>query len=240
MNWYKQLVAFIKVANEWWITGSGQSMYADGDVGDWTHEGHVIDTILSQYDLSQDSGVNVEDPEFVIDFTRDHWNEIRNHWEQTGEWEDGWDQLYTTDPEKAVQTVGYTISLRDIIMVLGGTEEEAEVASGRGDARLFARKVWGWKSVRGTEVETWTLTPKDMQVISSGLWDAYQESDENNVYNIYVDTQQSWYRDVPSSVLESGNAAEMIQYNAMRQNKMISPEIIPKSKQFTMVNYEGD
>lgn len=44
---------------EFWLIG-GQAMFADGDIGDVNHEGMVIDTILSQYDLDNMNMIDLE------------------------------------------------------------------------------------------------------------------------------------------------------------------------------------
>jgi len=48
MNWYTRYLKKQAVQGEWWIDG-GSAAYCDGDVGDWTHEGYVLDMVASQY-----------------------------------------------------------------------------------------------------------------------------------------------------------------------------------------------
>jgi len=45
MNWYKKA----QVYGEWWITDTGDVLYADGDVGDYNHEMYVIEQIVNEY-----------------------------------------------------------------------------------------------------------------------------------------------------------------------------------------------
>src|SRR3954464_16057956 len=41
-NWYQRL-KFAQLQGEFWIQG-GQAMFADGDIGDYNHEGMAIET----------------------------------------------------------------------------------------------------------------------------------------------------------------------------------------------------
>jgi hypothetical protein len=48
MNWYKEA----QVYGEWWITESGDALFADGDTGDYNHEAYVLESILGgHFDL---------------------------------------------------------------------------------------------------------------------------------------------------------------------------------------------
>ena len=60
------------------------------------------------------------------------------------------------------------------------------MAEGYGDAREYAMKHWGWKRVVDNNVETWTLTPQDMQMIASGYGDIDDELEDNTEIYIYV------------------------------------------------------
>ena len=49
MNWYHKIK--LAQSGEYWIDDSGNVLGADGDTGDYNHEGHVIENILSEYDI---------------------------------------------------------------------------------------------------------------------------------------------------------------------------------------------
>jgi hypothetical protein len=77
MNWYLllKMAMLSKVANEYWIDDNGQSIYADGDVGDYNHEGYVISTILGMHDLDPEQ-VDIENNkadrmELALEFIQD-------------------------------------------------------------------------------------------------------------------------------------------------------------------------
>jgi len=45
MNWYKRAY----VDGEWWITNTGEVLFADGDVGDYNHEAYVLEQIIGNH-----------------------------------------------------------------------------------------------------------------------------------------------------------------------------------------------
>jgi len=56
MNWYK----LAQIYGEWWITNTGDVLYADGDTGDYNHEAYVLEAIIgNRFDLDDE-----ETPDF--------------------------------------------------------------------------------------------------------------------------------------------------------------------------------
>jgi len=60
MNWYTRYLKKQAVQGEWWIL-DGQAMFCDTDIGEWSHEGYVVDTIASQYVETDQLEETVED-----------------------------------------------------------------------------------------------------------------------------------------------------------------------------------
>lgn len=79
------------------------------------------------------------------------------------------------------------------------------------DPRDYAVDLMGWKRVQDNNVETHTLSPHDMDVIASGLWEAYGEPAENMAFNIDVHSSKS-YSGVPFAVLSSRDISELRNY----------------------------
>lgn len=52
MNWYKKYITSQR--GEWWIEG-GRAEFADANIGDYNHSGVVIEAILAQNDLLEDT-----------------------------------------------------------------------------------------------------------------------------------------------------------------------------------------
>ncbi len=57
-----------QIQGEYWIDNNGQIMGADGDTGDYNHEGHVMD--LLQREIAEQFGIDIND--LYID-----WEEIK-------------------------------------------------------------------------------------------------------------------------------------------------------------------
>jgi len=74
----------------------------------------------------------------------------------------------------------YEPFLDEVFKELGVTEEELALAEGNGDAREYAMEHWGWKRVAGHQIETWTLTPNDIDAIVSGIGEILGESEEGD------------------------------------------------------------
>jgi len=97
----------------------------------------------------------------------------------------------------------------------GISDEDYSIAEGFGDAREYAMKKWGWKRVEGNNIETWTLTPEDLQIISSGLWDAYDEEAETSTFNIYVYGTKKSYNNIPLDIIDKGKVHDIIGFDSM-------------------------
>ena len=67
---------------------------------------------------------------------------------------------------------------------------------------LYGIKVLGWKRLKGTYIETWTLTQKDLSEIANGLHDAYYEDCERCEYTIEVVSNNTVLSDIPYSLIE--------------------------------------
>lgn len=197
MNWYKLTKLaqnYYDISGEFWIDDSGNCLEAS-DSSDYNHEAYVIEYVQNSYSEGEDWNMFLE--------------QIKNQkYEELGfspeEIKNGIDN--ENYPDEAV----LDMAIRD----LGITEEELDIANGHGDARKYAMEKWGWKRLQDRNVETWTFTERDIQLISSGLWAAYgdrgdDEAFDKTEFNIYVYTTQNWYTDVPYELISAGNIREI-------------------------------
>ena len=190
---------------EYWFDESGTSMYADGDIGEVNHEGHVMQQMQSQY--TPDQFNKYGDPD---------WEGYQEHLYQQALQQAT--QNKTPQQAQIAQTQldnGWNKKLHDILKQTGMTDEQIEIANGRGDSRLYAIKNWKWKRVKEDTIETWTITAKDLQSIANGLWDAYDEDARQATYEIYVVSNRKHFKNVPYEVIESEDPTALTQY----QNK---------------------
>jgi len=153
-----------EITGEYWIDDSGSSVYADADIGDVGHEGYVIGSV--QRDIMDSLGYDkFADREDFEGFKNQL---IKDFIEEKG-----------IDPDEVDEDEIFYNALEQN----GVTDEEIAIAEGRGNARVYAMKNWGWKAVRGHHVESWTLTPRDMQIIARGIEDVLDQEggieDEN-------------------------------------------------------------
>ena len=181
MNWYKKYI-FAQIRGEFWINDSGNAIYADGDIGDYNHEGYVLESVRGQY---------VEDVEF-LDWDDTLKQKAKEQYKK--EFRDG--EIIDDDP--------HNLAFR-YFQEEGMTEEEWEIANEGGDAREFAMKHWGWKRLEGTNIETYYLKNSDLEKIADGLYDAYQDDALNGYFNIYVYSTNKWYTDIPYVNIENKN-----------------------------------
>lgn len=197
MNWYK----IAQLQGEWWII-NGQSIAADGDIGDMNHEGYVIDHIQRKYAYDKFAGEYVNWDGFLKELAKEAFAE------QAGERfssQTEWDRYAKNIDLKKY----YMPKLKEF----GMTDEEMAVINGRGDARDYGMKYLGWKRVKQNNIQTQTLTHEDLQDIARGIGDAYQDDlDDNTPFNIEVNATKTLYENIPLSMIESGNPSELSAY----------------------------
>lgn len=211
MNWYKLFKLSMALRGEWWIDQTGSAQFADGDVGDINHEAHVIQAVQSEF--ADDAFTNMEyiDWEGFCNSLYEDWiNQVSRDPSIAAKYV----QLQGTMSTPAVraeieQNSDPSQIIHDLLLQRSMTEEEIQIANGQGDPRSYAMRKWGWKRVEGNNVETWTLSNKDLQNISRGLGDALESNGdydegtmEQELFNIFVFANNKWYNDVPLSVID--------------------------------------
>lgn len=168
---------------EYWITDGGEVMYADGDIGDYNHEAHVIETL--QHQIMDHFGI-YDDPPYDWDEVKEQIvEEILNSTDPQNQ--AAWQQLAESNPDQLIATClqqqGYP-----------NAEEALYTANGGGDAREYAMEHWGWKRVAGNYVETWTLTASDMDIIVDGITEILWENGSEDVNPEQIELSISVYQ----------------------------------------------
>lgn len=250
-NWYHRLIesSMEKVASEWWIDDDGFAMYADGDIGDMNHEAHVIQTVLSKYDLDPEQVDIYNSNDFIDDFARENLDECIEKVKEDGNWNEEMERLFEENPNspQLAILIGRQLTLEDILLLSGATPEEASIGAGRGDAREFAIKNWNWKVLRGDNIETWNLTTKDIAAIYRGVSDSieqggnYEDEEKDSTVNIYVLSNGSWFNDVPMSILALDNPVKLLPYKGGGSSGIIQDTTVIDRDIFNPYKkYEGD
>lgn len=176
------------INGEYWVKEDGDVDYADGDMGEWNHEGIVID--LVRHEIADIFNIYLDEyhdwdevkQEIIEKYLEDlDENELKKYSQY---YDDGeWDYHSLIDDH-----------FEDILKENGINEETISIAEDQGDARAYALEHWGWKAVRGDNVETWELKPEDFDAIYTGLgeileqegideWDHPDEELEVSIYN---------------------------------------------------------
>lgn len=152
----------MSIRGEYWIDDSGFTMYADGDVGDWSHEGIVIDNV--RQNIADEFGID-------IGYGFYDWEEIKREIAQ--EYLDSLSDAQRKQIESEYDV--YEIAELAIEQHPDISIEMEKVAEGFSDARDYAMKNFGWKAVRGNYIDTWTLTKNDFGTIYRGLGDILEQ-----------------------------------------------------------------
>lgn len=200
---------------EWWIQ-DGSAMFADGDIGDYNHEAMVIETVRSNiagYDEDWEGWKRQEALE-ILAAKKQELEQLKLNTEDTSEIDEKLYEIW-----KMEQDIDYYAPeiISENLNELGITEEDWGIAEGHGDARLYGMQKYGWKRLESNHIETWTLTPRDMSSISSGLYDAYDENATRLKYYIHVLGAKKFYTDVPWEVINSENPMELREYDSQVQ-----------------------
>ena len=184
-----------EMRGEWWIDDSGFAMFADGDIGGMNHEGYVIDRVNRQ--ILYHLGIDADDSGEGVEGVFEHEEELD---EILGETEN-YEELYKALDAQLVTLWPDAQQRKDALSVVRGGL----------DARVYGLKWDGWKRVKGTEIETWTLTPDDLSAIARGLGDTGDEI-ENCKFNIEVRSTGKYYVDVPLDVIDKGRISALREY----------------------------
>jgi hypothetical protein len=213
----RHLIESAVVSGEYWII-DGSAVYADGDIGDMNHEAYVIDHLnrifLDIFDINKDEPLPLSEYE----------NQIGQWFMENGIIQPGTEseESYNNDPANFM--LNYLLAnhldkfnndkqqLTDAFFLAYGS-------SGRQDARDYGMRHLGWIRVAGNNIQTWTLTSKDMDNISRGINDVLsQENNEDEseinemTFNVESMSNRKFYVDVPFEVIDSGDVTRLLQY----------------------------
>ena len=221
MTWYSRY-KIASLQGEYWINESGSATYADGDIGDQNHEMVVIQSVQGLYaDEQFHRGEYVDWDGFLRSIAGEKMQEA---YQNPAVMQEVLSIAGAATPEE-LSTADMTDIAQHLLEQRGMSPEEWNIASGRGDARLYAAKNWGWKRLQGVNVETWSLTSEDLKNIANGLWDAYQEEAEDGAYNIWVSATNKWYNNIPFEVIAQENPQLIAEYGSVENANMPRPRV---------------
>jgi len=167
---------------EYWIQQDGNVEFADGDIGDYTHEGIVIDWITKQIVEKCESTFDVKKTQYdgrQKPFSDEEHVDLREFEEalllayqqnlvnQHPIKKTNIEQAFDENPDKYLQQA---------LKQSGVGQREWNVVSGHEDARNYAMQKWGWKTYRDGHIDTWFWRKPDLAAIVEGIENIAHES----------------------------------------------------------------
>lgn len=189
---------------EWWITDSGDLIFADGDAGELNHEAvvfdHVVQALANRLMLCDapfcDLGAMLQ-----TDIDRQGGTEPVGFRTLVNDWGDaearnGHPELYDDPHEEVRQAAEFT------------NEQWSILTDDNYDCRLWAIKELGWIRMARTDVECWSLTRKNLKLIADGIHEAYgTEFLNGRGHCAHFTIEDRWkgkvYRGLPLYLIES-------------------------------------
>ena len=204
---------------EWWIDDSGGTIFADGDNGDMNHEAVIIQ-ILTNNILSH-FGIDIDD----LGEFGNYEDLIKQNLIEDGRLSE--EEIQEWDTKSPSEIILIKLNEDKLFETPEQTEDALYIAYGSStrDARIYGMKYMGWKVAKmygnKMEVQTWTLTERDLSIIVRGLNDILEDDfgddepddeEEKNLVNITVVRTSKIYRDIPLSVLEKRTVSSVLNY----------------------------
>lgn len=176
---------------EWWLDESGQTTYADGDVGDANHEMIAYTSALG-LPMPGEYGSEYDGPEFQIGD-----RVFKMHPGDLGDDPDG--KPIPITPQNSLYAW-----LKE-----NGVDARALKYFGKenADARDYAIQYMGWIRIKGANIDVWTLDDATLRRLQrSDIWDEEDEADEES--EAFVEerkTGKTW--SIPFNVLLKAESA---------------------------------
>jgi len=210
LNWYKKAQLNVRVAasaQEWWIGPNGDVVEADSDsndgAGTYGHEDRAIEEAqrivknkMRQHPVFAEAADiifgemgNYEEYDPIA--SREYLNNWIDHAFNMGQiTEEQVDDIYDAIEKET-----------------GVSEELLTIAMGSGEdyeARDYALKNWGWIAIRGTNIETHTLSPRDVAKLTKGIQDIWGDKADNLLFDIHVRSGDKYLTRVPFNDIRRG------------------------------------
>jgi hypothetical protein len=163
----------ISIDGEYWFDEDGNTMYADGDVGDMNHEMYVEERVLGNL-LNY---FNLEVSEFKEFSINEYYKKIKDILLEKIDQNDeealeNLENEFWDDPKQIIEDY--------IVSEFKENREKIHNMLYMGDAREYAIKEWNWSRVHRNNIEVNRLTSEQLNLVSSGIWNALSE--EGKVY----------------------------------------------------------
>lgn len=166
----------VYLRGEYWFDESGDTMYADGDIGDMNHEMYVEQrvtyTILDYFNLELDEFRSFDLSEYFDDIKGVLLEDVDDNDEDALE---KFEDAFWDDPKQLIENY--------IVDNFREPREKITKMLYMRDARAYAIEEWNWSRVHGNHIEVNRLTNDQINTVSTGIWNALEEEgktyDEN-------------------------------------------------------------
>jgi hypothetical protein len=221
-------------SGEWWIDDSGQTIFADIDIGDSGHEGVVIQNLT--HEILSHFGIEVDEPGYLNTYEDEIKQSLIDDGRFTEEDADVWERQGF--PELLIKK----LTEDKVYSTPEQTEDAVYLASGHSsktrDARDYGMKYWRWKIMKASHstinIQTWNLKPEDLGIIVRGIWDIMDDSDDEDKevgedgypgprVNVAVQASGRTFYDIPLAVLEKKMPSSLINYR--RDNQWMKEQV---------------
>ena len=182
-----------KNMSEYWIEEDGDVQFADGDVGDYNHEGAAIEHIYGEF---QEKIAALAD-KLGIEYEFNKWGEI-----DTEAVKETLVQIHELLTERKKRPMSSNQASSYTMRSIGANEEAFRILWGGSGAADYAMEHYGWIAVRSNNVEFYGWNQRKKEQIANGLqeilsseggWDNEEEEEEEEFSLTDNETGKHWY-----------------------------------------------
>lgn len=157
---------------EWWITNDADTIYADGDVGDYNHEGVVQEHMYSQL-ISELNG----NTDTALMWT--YLNEVVKE--------------YVADEYDRTEVWPYphfcALFEKEYLHTMSEEFQQNWKNLCHEDLREYAAEHWGWIAVKYDNISVWELTEATFKTICRGMNDIFEQQgideEDETIFQIF-------------------------------------------------------
>ena len=239
---------------EWWIDGTGEVEYADGDIGDSNHESAVISylshEILSYFGIEVDEAGYLD--EYIEKIRQSLLSSNRLSQKDLTRWYENKKNIPLIIIEKLIEDRVYNTPEQ--------TKEAVSIAFGNSSigGRNYAMKYLRWKIMVTTQedimIQTWFLKMEDLVTVVRGIWEIMVEDDPDDDpdsvvgkdgytgprITITVQSSGKIFKNIPLAVLEEKMPQLLHNYQSgvyVGDTENINEEFTYLHKEYSL--YEG-
>jgi hypothetical protein len=213
----------MEIRGEYWIE-DGHVQFADGDVGDYNHEGYAIMAVVGQY---QDEVVDFAEKLGIEDNKRRNYDEPNNlHTQELIV------KIYEKLTERTKRPMDDSQARSYIMRSIGCNKDAYDILCGSGDGRMYAMEYYGWIAVRSNNVEFYGWDQQKKKQISNGIRDIIYEEDYSASENLDPNEVELWLEDLKNNKTWSTTLAELEEPEIKHSFKTSYPNFYPVNAKY--------